>query len=142
AKDGLELPLMQRLLTQDSLMPYQLVQQVLALLEAAQLMLELERPRDALLWLDKINKDFLKDADSRIRFSFRILAMRAAFVLRRYNAASEHLQAAVDIARTAGLIRRALDVVHHLMAVLESAQSAGRPISMHVQEWIEKIQND
>lgn len=136
AKDWLENSLLQDLINEESLQPYVLVQQVPALLEVAQLMMALGRPRDALVWLDKINKDFLENADSRQRFSFRLLAMRAAQALRRYNAATEHMQAAVDLARQVGLIRRALDARHDLIEVHDSANQAGRPVFLRVRDWI------
>lgn len=130
---------MTALLEYDELSPYVLVQQMPALLLAAQLMLELSRPRDALLWLDKLNKEMLKNADNRLRFSFRVLAMRAALALRRFNAAAEHLQAAVDIARKSGIVHRALEESTHLTQAFDSVTQTGRVVSARTREWINKI---
>lgn len=137
AKALLDSSPLSNLLAMESLSPYTLYQQAPALLEAAQLMLELGRPRDAVQLLERINKAWLEDADHRLRFDFRVLALRAAQGLRRYNAAFEHMQAAIDIARRSGLVRRALDARQHLIIVFDGAVRQGRSLPLRLQEWIE-----
>ncbi|GEM_PF-1141744 len=106
--------------------PYILVQQVPAQLKATELMLEIGRPRQALVLLDQVNKAFLQDADNRLRIGFHLLAMRAAFAARRFNAAVQHMQTGVDLARQSGLIRRILDGRAHVLEVFDWSLRNGR----------------
>lgn len=128
------------LLASNSCEAYALVQQVPALLEVAHWMLDLGRPREAMEWLDRINRDFLEEADSRLRFGFRVLAMRASQGLRRYNAAAGHMRVAVDIARHTGLVLRALQERRHLLKVLDWAICHGRDMegwSERARTWVD-----
>lgn len=127
------------LLACESLSPHVLYQQIPAQLEAARLMLELGHPRDAMQSLDAINKSYLAEADSRLRFTFHALAMRATHGLRRNNAAIEHMQAAIELARSAGLIRRGLEERRHLLNVLDSALKNRRPIPSRVVDWANEV---
>lgn len=82
--------------------------QAQALMETARFALDMGRPAEALAHLDRVNKDYLNESDVRHRFTYRMLAMRAVFALRRYNAAVDHMQAALGLAMQSGLMRRAI----------------------------------
>lgn len=139
AKALMEASPLSELLVAESLSPYVLYQQVPAQLEVARLMLELGHPRDAMQRLDAINKSYLGEADSRLRFTFHVLAMRAAYGLRRNNAAIEHMQSAIELARGAGLIRRGLEERLHLLNVLDSALKNRRPIPSRIVDWANEV---
>jgi LuxR family maltose regulon positive regulatory protein len=128
------------LLQQQSLDAYVLAAQVPALLEVAHLMIELGRPSEAMDRLDGIPRDFLDEADSRLRFGFHVLSMRASQGLRRYNAAAGHMRAAVDIARHTGLVLRALQAREHLLEVFDWTVRHGRDMtgwSERARAWVD-----
>lgn len=129
--------IMQDLITSISTQAYDWVPQVAALLEAARLMIKLGRPRLAQTLLNKINADFLVQADSRLRFDFHILSMNMAHSLRRYQLAVDHLHAAANIARHIGLTRRVIEVKDSILDVYDAALNAGRSVLLNVSEWIE-----
>ncbi|MBY8824986.1 LuxR C-terminal-related transcriptional regulator [Sphingomonas colocasiae] len=139
AMEAMEAPPLADLLAAESLSPAILGVQVPALLEAARLMIELGRPHDAQVWLDRINKAFLDEADSRLRFTFRVMAMRAAHGLRRYNAAVEHMQAAVDLARHTGLVRRALNNRLHLIEMFDWSVRNGRHLPARIGAYVDDV---
>lgn len=139
AMDLMDDRLLADLLSSDSLSPVTLGVQVPALLEAARLMVELGRPHDAQSWLDRINKAFLDEADSRLRFTFRVIAMRAAHGLRRYNAAVGHMQAAIDLARHTGLVRRALNNRRHLIEVYDWSLRNGRHLPSRIGAYVDDV---
>ncbi len=138
AKALIETAPLDMLLASGSLSAIDLGQQVPALLEAAHLMVELGRPKDALDFLERINKPFLDEADNRFRFAYRVLAMRAAYGLRRYNAAVEHMQVAIAICRPAGLVRRALEARRHLIEMFDWSVRNGRQLPVGLAKYIEE----
>lgn len=141
AKALVESPPLAGLLASTEREAYVLVQQVPALLAVAHWMLDLGRPREAMDWLDRIPRDFLEEADSRLRFEFRVLAMRAAQGLRRYHAAASHMRAAVDLARQTGLVLRALQARGHLLEVFDWAICHGRDMegwSERARAWVDE----
>jgi LuxR family maltose regulon positive regulatory protein len=127
------------LLKADSLSSAVLGVQVPAMLEVARLVIELGRPQDAQSWLDRINKAFLEESDNRFRFTFRVLAMRAAHGMRRYNAAVDHMQEAVDLARHGGFVRRALNNRHHLVEVFDWSARNGRHMPSRIRLYVEDV---
>ncbi|MFC0306517.1 LuxR C-terminal-related transcriptional regulator [Rhizorhabdus histidinilytica] len=139
AMEHVESPGFAELLATDSLSHAVLGVQVPAMLEVARLMIELGRPHDAQAWLDRINKPFLGEADSRFRFTFRIMAMRAAYGMRRYNAAVDHMQAAVELASHAGLVRRALNNRQHLTEVFDWTIRNGRHLPARIGAYVDDV---
>lgn len=127
------------LLASKSLSPMDLSQQIPALLEAARLMVELGRPGDANMRLEQVNKAFLNEADNRLLLTFHIIAMRSAYGLRRYNAAVEHMQAAIGIARHAGFVRRVLEEREHITEVFDWSQRNGRSLPTNISAYIEDV---
>lgn len=113
--------------------------QVQALMEAARLMAEMGRPSDALAYLERVNKAYLDDSDVRQRFTFRILAMRTAFALRRYNAAVEHMLAAVGLAMQSGLLRRAITNRLALIEVFDWSVRNGRHTPPAIAAFIDEV---
>jgi len=102
--------------------------QMLALLETARLMVEIGRPGDAATYLERVNKAYLDESDVRHRFTFRTLAMRVAFSLRRYNAAVDHMQVALDLSMQSGLLRRAITHRRALIEVFDWSIRNGRQL--------------
>lgn len=119
--------------------PYELATRVPALLAAARLMVELGRPPEALDYLERIDQAYLNSGDCRLQFGFRSLAMRAAFAQRRYNAAFEHLQAALSIAQEAGLLQRAREVCLPLREIYAWAERQGKPLPPRLAEWLQQL---
>lgn len=113
--------------------------QAQALMEAARFVLDMGRPADALAYLDRVNKDYLDDSDVRHRFTFRLLAMRAVFALRRYNAAVEHMQAALSLAMQSGLMRRAITNRLELMEVFDWSVRNGRNVPRAVAAFVNEV---
>lgn len=113
--------------------------QAQALMEAARFALEMGRPADALAWLERVNKDYLDDSDVRHRFTFRLLAMRAVFALRRYNAAVEHMLIAIDLAMRAGLMRRAIANRLALIEVFDWSIRNGRHVSKAIAAFVNEV---
>lgn len=113
--------------------------QAMALMEAARLMLDMGRPAEALSWLDKVNKDYLNDSDVRHRFTFRMLTMRAVFALRRYNAAVDHMQAALELAIQTGLMRRALTNRLAFMEVFDWSIRNGRHVPRKLVAFVNEV---
>jgi LuxR family maltose regulon positive regulatory protein len=113
--------------------------QAQALMEAARFALEMGRPAEALAWLERVNKDYLDDSDVRHRFTFRLLAMRAVFALRRYNAAVEHMLVAIDLAMRAGLMRRAIANRQALIEVFDWSIRNGRHVSKAIAAFVNDV---
>ena len=113
--------------------------QAQALMEAARFALEMGRPADALAWLERVNKDYLDDSDVRHRFTFRLLAMRAVFALRRYNAAVEHMLIAIDLAMRAGLMQRAIANRLALIEVFDWSIRNGRHVSKAIAAFVNEV---
>lgn len=127
------------LLADDGCTPHARGQQVPARLEAAHLMLELGRPQEAMALLDRIDRAFLDEADSRLRFAFHVQAMRASRGLRRNNAAVDHMLAAIEVARHTGLVRRALEAGRHLVEVFDGAVRKGRVMPARIATWVDMV---
>src|SRR5690606_24451107 len=102
--------------------------QAQALMDASRFALDLGRPAEALAWLERVNKDYLDDSDVRHRFTFRLLAMRAVFGLRRYNAAVEHMLVAIGLAMQSGLMRRTITNRLALIEVFDWSVRNGRHV--------------
>ncbi len=137
AMETIDSPPLADLLASESLSPYALGVQIPGLLEAARLTIELGRPREAQGWLDRINKAFLDESDCRLRFTFRVIAMRAAYDMRRYNAAVDHMQSALDIAEHGGLARRALNNGAHLIEVFDWSVRNGRHLPARISAYVD-----
>ncbi|MBN8844116.1 MAG: AAA family ATPase [Sphingomonadales bacterium] len=113
--------------------------QAQALMEAARFALEMGRPAEALAWLDRVNKDYLDDSDVRHRFTFRLLAMRSAFALRRYNAAVEHMLVALGLAMQSGLMRRAITNRLALIEVFDWSIRNGRHVPRAIAAFVNEV---
>lgn len=113
--------------------------QAQALMEAARFALDMGRPADALACLDRVNKGYLDDSDVRHRFTFRLLAMRAVFALRRYNAAVEHMQVALGLALNSGLMRRAITNRLELMEVFDWSVRNGRHVPRAIAAFVNEV---
>lgn len=113
--------------------------QAQALMEAARFALEMGRPAEALAWLERVNKDYLDDSDVRHRFTFRLLAMRGVFALRRYNAAVEHMLIAIDLAMRAGLMRRAIANRPALIEVFDWSIRNGRHVPRAIAAFVNEV---
>ena len=135
----IEEPVFSELLTRECSGRSELRFQALALMEAARFMLDMGRPAEALAWLDRVNKDYLDDSDVRHRFTFRLLTMRAAFALRRYNAAVEHMQAGLGLAMQSGLMRRALTNRLALIEVFDWSVRNGRHVPRAVAAFVNEV---
>lgn len=107
-----------------------------ALLTQALLQLELKRPREALETLERATSIFPFNPDARLRFTQKVLAMRAHFELRRYNGAVEHLLDALSIAQSTGLVRRARNHRNDLLDVYEWAKRNGKTIAPKLDDFI------
>lgn len=139
AADWLEEPVFADLLSQECGSHSELRLQAQALIEAARFALDMGRPADALAYLDRVNKDYLEESDVRHRFSFRCLAMRAVFALRRYNAAMEHMQAALGLAMQAGLMRRAITNRLALIEVFDWSVRNGRHVPRAMAAFVNEV---
>jgi LuxR family maltose regulon positive regulatory protein len=113
--------------------------QAQALMEAARFSLEMGRPAEALGWLERVNKDYLDDSDVRHRFTFRLLAMRAVFGLRRYNAAVEHMLVAIGLAMQSGLMRRAITNRLALIEVFDWSVRNGRHVPKSIAAFVNEV---
>ena len=122
----LDEPPLAGLIASRDLSPYLLAQQVPAQLKVAELLLAIGRPRQAQSVLDQVNRSFLDGAENRLRIGFHLLAMRAAFGARRFNAAAQHMQASLEMARQTGLVRRILDAREDVLAVFDWTMRNGR----------------
>lgn len=139
ATELIDEPAFRTLLSAESGTVAELAMQVPALLETARLMIEMGRPRDATSYLDRVNKVHLDASDVRHRFTFRLLAMRVAYGLRRYNAAVEHMQTALGLAMQAGLMRRAMTNRHALIEVFDWSVRNGRPPSAALTGFVDEV---
>jgi LuxR family maltose regulon positive regulatory protein len=115
---------------------HELPTQTDGLLSAAELLLALGRPRDALVYLARLNPGFMAQADCRLRFIQALLKMRANFALRRYKAAFAHLQVAVATAQRGGLLQRLREAGASLLEVCEWAQRNGSKLDAVQLEWL------
>lgn len=113
--------------------------QAQALMEAARFALDMGRLADALAWLERVNKDYLDDSDVRHRFTFRLLAMRAVFGLRRYNAAVEHMLIAIGLAMQSGLMRRAITNRLALIEVFDWSVRNGRHVPKAIAAFVNEV---
>lgn len=138
AAEQMQSPLLAELLAVDTGPLHSTPEQTRCLLASAQLGIELGRPRDALALLDRIDPQFLGSADVRLRFGYHALAMRCAFVLRRYNGAFEQMQAVVTIARNSGLLRRAMDQRIFILDVADWAARSGRKLPVYITDYIDE----
>lgn len=113
--------------------------QAQALMEAARFSLDMGRPAEALGWLERVNKDYLDDSDVRHRFTFRMLTMRAAFALRRYNAAVDHMLVAIGLAMQSGLMRRAVTNRRALIEVFDWSIRNGRHVPKAIAAFVNEV---
>jgi LuxR family maltose regulon positive regulatory protein len=116
---------------------YELSTLIPAVLAVANLMLELSRPRDAIGYLDRLQPLMQDKFDCRLRFGFHLMSMRAAFSMRRYNLAFEHMQTAMQIGFSAGLNQRLHEAKEPLLDVYGWARGQNKPISAQLSEWVE-----
>ena len=113
--------------------------QAQALMEAARFALDMGRPADALAYLERVNKEYLDDSDVRHRFTFRLLAMRAVFALRRYNAAVDHMLVALGLAMHSGLMRRAVTNRLALIEVFDWSVRNGRHVPKAAAAFVNEV---
>ncbi|MCG2842618.1 LuxR C-terminal-related transcriptional regulator [Sandaracinobacter sp. RS1-74] len=113
--------------------------QLPALLETARFLVELGRPTEAAAYLERVNKAFLEESDVRLRFTFRLLAMRIAFSVRRYNAAVEHMLVALELAVRAGLLRRAVTNRAAILEVYDWSVRNGRKHPVPVSRFVNDV---
>lgn len=106
-----------------------------ALIEAARLLLRMNRLREAAEYLRRLERRHVQDGDARLRFTFEVLAMTTAFRLRRHQEAFNTFIRAMDLALEAGFTRQLLNYRESLLEVFEWAMSAGRPMSSRIAEF-------
>ncbi len=117
---------------------WQFRMQTPALLECSRLMIELGRFREASGYLERINKSYLEEADIRLRFTFRMMAMQTAFHLRRYNAAFEHMVEGLELSIEGSLIRRTLNHRTEILEVFDWSIRNGRSVPRRVLTFVNK----
>ncbi|KRW61053.1 helix-turn-helix transcriptional regulator [Pseudomonas sp. TTU2014-080ASC] len=118
---------------------YELSTRLPAFLAAARLMLGLERPRDAMDYLGLFKTIDLKALDCRLRFNYHLLSMRAAYLMRRYTPAYEHLLSTLSTGHAAGLLRRVCEARDWLQASYTLACSQGKKVPSHLFEWLVQV---
>jgi LuxR family maltose regulon positive regulatory protein len=116
---------------------YELSTLIPAVLSVASLMLELSRPRDAIGYLERLQPLMEDKFDCRLRFGFHLMFMRAAFAMRRYNAAFEHMHSALQIGCSSGLSIRLHEAKEPLLDVYGWARGQGKQIAPQLNDWIE-----
>jgi LuxR family maltose regulon positive regulatory protein len=136
ARDLLESPQLAELLTYSGTDGYTLLPRASVFLANARLHIELNRPREALTILAEMGTIFACNPDARLRFIHHVLSMRASFDLRRYNSAVEHMLAALDVASTTGLVRRAREQATPLLTVYDWAKRNGKAVPQRLQDFV------
>ncbi|MFC4314237.1 LuxR C-terminal-related transcriptional regulator [Steroidobacter flavus] len=103
-----------------------------ALIEGARLLLRMNRLREAADYLRRMERRHVQDGDTRLRFSFEVLAMTTAFKLRRHQEAFDTFVRAAELALEAGFTRQLLNHRDSLLEVFEWAMNTGRPMSSRI----------
>jgi LuxR family transcriptional regulator, maltose regulon positive regulatory protein len=100
-----------------------------ALLEGTRLMHKLNRARDGLALLARIDNRYVYDGDARLRFTYLALSSSLAFRLCRYQEAFDSFSRAMALALEAGLTRGLLEFRTDLLQIFDWAMPAGQSIS-------------
>ena len=115
---------------------YETSLQVPALLASAQLLLELNRPREAGEYLARLDEHRLEQEDCRWQLKYHVLHARYGFAARRYSSALEQLSSAYLLARRSGLLNNLDLELHNLTSLGQWAQAHERSLPDGLFEWL------